>query len=245
MKLLCVPLLLAGGLAAQAPSFEVASIKPYRGDGSSSSIRRTAGQITMQNVSLRKWILYAYGIPDDRDYAISGPSWLPSESFDVAAKWSGGPTREQQQQMLQNLLAERFKLQLHKETRQVAGYALVVAKGGVKIRAEEAGQSTTNGRPGRLEATKITMQKFTDLLARATGQPVANETGLNGAFSFTLEWTPDETQKLRAEGESAPAPGGTTLFAALQEQLGLKLEGRKAAVDMLVVDHIERAPTEN
>jgi uncharacterized protein (TIGR03435 family) len=245
MKLFCVAALFAAVLAAQTPAFEVASIKPNRSGSGDSSIRRTAGQITMENVSLRKWILYAYGIPDDRDYAISGPSWLQSESFDMAAKWVGEPSREQTQMMLQNLLAERFKLQLHKETRPAAGYALVVAKGGPKIKAEEPGQSRTNGRPGHLEATKVTLQKLADVLAKLTGQPVANETGLTGSFSFTLEWTPDETQRFGIAPDSPTAPSGATLFSALQEQLGLKLEGRKTAVEVLVVDRIERTPTEN
>jgi uncharacterized protein (TIGR03435 family) len=244
MKLFCVPVLFSAALLAQTPAFEVASIKPNHSGSGGSSIRRTQGQITMENVSLSKWILYAYNIPDDRDYAISGPSWLQSETFDVAAKWTGEPNRDQQQLMLQNLLADRFKLQLHKQTRQASGYALVVAKGGPKIHAEEPGQNRTNGRPGHLEATKVPLQKFADLLAKLTGQPVANETNLTGAFTFTLEWSPDETQRYRGDPD-APPTGGPTLFSALQDQLGLKLEGRKTAVEVLVVDHIERTPTEN
>jgi uncharacterized protein (TIGR03435 family) len=241
MKVFCVPALLAAALGAQ--TLEVASIKSNRSGSSGSSIRQSKGQITMENVSLRKWILFSYGIPDDRDYAISGPSWLPTESFDVAAKWAGEPTRQQQLLMLQNLLAERFKLQLHKENRQTSGYALVVAKGGLKIRAEEPGQNGTNGRPGHLDVTKTTLQKLTDLLSKITGQPVVNETSTPGAFTFALEWSPDETQRQR--DPDAPPTSGPTLFSALQDQLGLKLEGRKTAVEVLVVDRMERTPTEN
>lgn len=243
MKLICVAALASAALA-QTPAFEVASVKSNRSGSSSSSIRRSPGQITMENVSLRKWILYAYGIPDDRDYAVAGPSWLPSETFDVAAKFPGDASREQTQLMLQNLLAERFKLRLHKQTRQVSAYALVVAKSGLKIKPDEPGANRTNGMPGHLEATKITLQKLADLLSKTMGQPVANETGAGGAFSFTLEWSPDETQRYQGAPDSVPQ-GGPTLFSALQDQLGLKLEGRKTSVEVLVVDHIERTPTGN
>jgi len=88
------------------------------------------------------------------------------------------------------------------------------------------------------------MQKLCDLFARMVGQPVTNETGLAGVFSFTLDWAPDETQKLGAP-EDGPPPSGASLFAAVQEQLGLRLEGRKGPVDVLVVDRMEKSPTEN
>jgi uncharacterized protein (TIGR03435 family) len=244
MKLLCAPLLLCLALSAQTPSFEVASIKPNRTADGSSSTRRGLGQVTMENVSLKKMTLMAYGIPDDREYALSGPDWLTSERFNVLAKYPADTPDAQVRAMLQNMLADRFKLALHKETRQLPTYALVLAKGGSKLKLAEGGDSRTNGRPGRLEATKTTVQKLADLLARMMGCPVLNETGLTGAFNFTLEWTPDETIRLGAE-PPPPSAGGPSIFSALQEQLGLKLEGRKGPVDVLVVDRVERAPTEN
>jgi uncharacterized protein (TIGR03435 family) len=97
-----------------------------------------------------------------------------------------------------------------------------------------------------LDASKITMQKLADLLARMTGQPVLDSTGLTGVFDFKLEWSPDETQKLLPQGETAPVAGsGPSIFSALQDQLGLKLESRKGPVEVLVVDRVERAPSEN
>jgi len=243
MKLFCVAAV-AAALFAQTPSFEAASIKPNRSSDGPSSSRVTGAQLNMENVSLRKMTLMAYGIPDDRTYALSGPDWLGDERFDIVARYPGGTPAEQVRLMLQNLLAERFKLALHRETRQLPAYALVVAKGGPRIQPVEPGQGATNGRPGRLEATKITMQKLCDLFAKMVGMPVGNETGLSGAYSFTLEWTPDETTRVDPDSPAAPS-GKPSLFAALQEQLGLKLEGRKGPVEVLVVDHIERTPTEN
>ncbi len=246
MKLLWIPLSLALALPAQTTSFEVAAIKPNRSGGGGSSIRAGKGQIGMENVSLRKLTLFAYGIPDDREYALSGPDWLGTERFDILAKFPADTPLDQVRVMLRTMLAERFKLALHRETRMLPAYELVVAKGGPRIQPAEPGQNGTSGRPGRLEATKITMQKLCDLLVRMVGQPVHDATGLNGVYTFTLEWTPDETQKPAGPDEGAASnASGTTLFAALQEQLGLKLQGRKAPAEILVVDRMEKIPTEN
>jgi len=205
--LLFFPLALT--LTAQTLTFDVASIKPNRSDNTRSSMRGSEGRITMENVSLRKAILAAYGIPDDREYMLAGPDWLGSERFDIQATFPPATGQEQMRQMMQTLLRDRFKLALHRETKQLPMYALVVAKGGPKIHAVEDGQGRTSSRVGQLEASKITMQKLADLLARMTGQPVIDSTGLTGAFDFKLEWSPDETQKLLPQGErrQRPDPG--------------------------------------
>jgi uncharacterized protein (TIGR03435 family) len=230
----------------QTAAFEVASVKPNKSGGAGSSIRLTKGQVSMENVSLKKLTLWAYGIPDDREYALAGPDWLTSERFDILARFPGDTDPSQVRQMAQALLAERFKLVLHRETRQLPAYSLVLAKGGPKTHAVDPGQSSTSGRPGHLEATKISMRKLADLFARMVGFPVTDATGLEGVFTFALDWTPDETQRLTVPDESAaPNQPGPSIFAALQEQLGLKLEGRKAPVEILVVDRMERVPTEN
>jgi uncharacterized protein (TIGR03435 family) len=246
MKLFCVPLILVPWVGAQTPRFEVASIKPNRSDSLRSSSRRSPGQIQMENVSLRKGILIAYGIPDDREFALIGPPWLTTERFDIIAKCPSDTPPEQVLEMLQNLYAERFHLVLHRETRQMPTYSLVVAKAGAKFQPVEDGSQSTSGRPGHLEATSITMDKLANLLSRMTGQPVVNETGLTGVFTFTLEWTPDETQRSEGSREAETHNvGGPSLFSALQEQLGLKLEGKKAPAEVLIVDRVERTPTEN
>jgi uncharacterized protein (TIGR03435 family) len=223
---------------AQAPTFEVATIKPNRTGGGVSSMRITPGRVTMENVTLKKVTLAAYDIPDDREYALAGPDLLTSEHFDIQASFPPDTPPAQVRAMMQTLLADRFKLALHRETRQLPMYALTVAKNGPKIQPVEDGSAKTSGRPGHFEATKVTMQHFADLIARLMGQQVVDQTGLKGVFDFTLEWSPDEMRT----GESAPGP---SLFTALQEQLGLKLEAKKGPVEVLVVDHIEKAPTEN
>jgi uncharacterized protein (TIGR03435 family) len=229
-------MLCAVAIAASAQMFEVASIKPNHAGPGSSGIRVTAGRVAMENVSLKKVTLWAYGIPDDREYALVGPDWLTSELFDIQASFPAEAQPQQVRLMTQSLLADRFKLALHPETRQLPFYALTVAKTGPKIRRVEDGQTRTSGRPGRFQATKISMHKFADLISNFMKLQVVDETGVEGVFDFTLEWSPDE---MNPGSESA----GASLFTALQEQLGLKLEGRKGPVDVLVVDHMEKAPT--
>lgn len=246
MKLLCVSFLFAWTAVAQPASFEAASIKPNRSGSGSSSTHRSRGQITMENVTVRKMTLMAYGIPDDREYALAGPDWLGGDRFDVVARHPGDSTPEQLRAMLQDFLAVRFHLALHREMRQLPQYVLVVAKGGPKIQPVTGpGGSDTRSAAGRLEASRITIQHLADLFARFLGQPVVNETGLQGVYSFTLEWSPDETVRMGPGPETAASSTGPSLFSALQEQLGLKLEGRKGPVEVLVVDHIDRTPTEN
>jgi uncharacterized protein (TIGR03435 family) len=246
MKTLLSLSIVALAASAQTPTFEVASIKPNRSLGGMSSIHLSKGRVSMENVSLKKVILNAYGIPDDREYTIDGPRWLTTEHFDIDAIFPGDTPLPQVRQMMQTLLAERFKLVLHRETRQLTMYSLVIAKDGLKIHPEEDGQGRTSSGPGRLEATKIPMQRLADLLAHSVGSPVIDSTGVKGVFDFTLQWSPDEAPKIAAaDGNAAAVVAGPSIFTALQEQLGLKLMSEKGPVEILVVDHIEKAPTEN
>jgi uncharacterized protein (TIGR03435 family) len=228
---------------AQTPTFEVAAIKPNRTMEGPSSIRLSKGLVQMENVSLKKVMLNAWGIPDDRDYMIDGPAWLTTEHFDINARFAADTAVPQVRQMLQGLLAERFKLALHRETRQLPIYTLTVAKSGLKIQAVADGQSRTSGAPGRLEAARTTMQKLADLLARMAGTPVVDATGMKSVYDFVLEWSPDES--LRTPATDGSGNGGPSIFTALEEQLGLKLTGSKGPVEVLVVDHVERVPTGN
>jgi uncharacterized protein (TIGR03435 family) len=246
MKTLLLLSIVALTASAQTPAFEVASIKPNRSLGGMSSIHLSKGRVSMENVSLRKVMLNAYGIPDDREYTIDGSGSLTTERFDINATFPGDTPLPQVRQMMQTLLAERFKLVLHRETRQLPMYSLVIAKNGLKIHPAEDGQGRTSSGPGRLEATKITMQRLADLLAHSVGLPVIDSTGVKGVFDFTLQWSPDEAPKIvAADGNEAAGVAGPSIFTALQEQLGLKLMSEKRPVEILVVDHIEKAPTEN
>jgi uncharacterized protein (TIGR03435 family) len=232
--------MLAIAVAMQAQTFEVASIKPNESEGGPSSIRVTKGLIAIENATLRKTVLWAYGIPDDREYALVGPGWLGTERFNIQARFPENTTDPQVHLMMQALLAERFKLALHRETKQLPTYALVVDKSGAKIQPVADGQPSTTGRSGRVQATKVSMQHFADLLGRYLGQPVTDSTGLTGVFDFTLEWSPGPTEDPTAAGANGPS-----LFTALEEQLGLKLDSRKAPFEVLVVDRMEKLPTGN
>ena len=242
MKTILLLLLIASAAYAQSPTFDAASIKPNRSGAGGSSIRASKGLITIENASLKKILFAAYSIPEDRDYMLSGPDWLTTEHFDIQARFPADTALPQMQQMMQALLADRFKLTLHRETRQLPTYALVVAKDGPRIQPVDDGQPKTTGSPGRLEATRIPMQKFADLLGHTLGEPVTDATALHGVFTFTLEWSPSPTQP---DAAPADASTGPSIFTALQEQLGLKLESKKGPVEILVIDHMEKLPTEN
>src|SRR3569833_1063056 len=134
MKRTCSLLLLAGCAFAQTSSFDAASIKPDNSGPGPSSMRVTPGHVSMQNVSLKKILLNAYNIPDDREYAVIGPDWLGNEHFDMEAAFPPATQIPQLRLMMQAFLAERFKMTAHKETRQLPNYALVAARGGAKIK---------------------------------------------------------------------------------------------------------------
>jgi uncharacterized protein (TIGR03435 family) len=235
-------LLLAAVSSAQSrPEFEVASIKPNKSEGGPSSIRAIKGEVILENSSLRKIIAAAYGIGEDRDYALAAPDWLRFEKFDIVAKVPPEASREQMMLMLQSLLADRFKVKLHRESRELSTYVLVVGSSGAKLKESAPG---TPGQismgPGHITGRAAPMQALVDHLSNAAlqlGRPVLDQTGLRGNYDFTLEWTPDNLP-----------PGDTqapSLFTAVQEQMGLKLESRKGPVEIIVVDSAEKTPTEN
>ena len=227
-------------------AFEVASVKrasPPAGGRIGSSMRLDPGRLTCSNVSLHKLMVESYGV---KDYQVSGPDWLNTEIYDITATLPPGATGDDVRVMIQSLLADRFKLTFHRESKELPVYALVVGKGGSKLQEVEFGRGSTSGSPGHLEATRIAIRNLTEFLSRQTGRPVLDMTGLKGFYNFTLNFTPEAAP-------SAPSPEtpivesavGPSLFTAVQEQLGLKLEPRKTPVEILVVDHAEKVPTEN
>ncbi len=230
---------------AQTTTFDAVSIRPTKVEGGANSIRATTGRISMSNVNARKVILNAYGILDDREYAIIGPDWLGTERFDIEATYPPDTPVAKLLEMLQAMLKERFQMALHRETRQLPMYSLVIAKGGPKIHAVTDGQGRTSGRPGHLELTKTTMRKFADLIGRQAGVPVTDATGLEGVFDFTLEWSPSAGMRVEPSDVAPHTGEGPSIFTAIQEQLGLKLESVKGPVEVLVIDKMERTPTAN
>ena len=234
-----------------APAFEVASVKQNRsGSGSSSSgfTRHPGGGyvgFAATNSSLQKCIKWAYGV---EAYQISGPAWLDEDRYDVVAKASSSVSGKQIALMLRALLEERFNLKLHIETKQLAVYALVVGRNGPKLREVKAGPGhITEGR-GLLSGQKTTMSQLAETLSRVMDRPVLNKTELRVSFDFTLKWTADDSQPVPRPGEGQLPNSGTSrpsIFTAMQQQLGLKLEARKSGVDVLVVDQAQKVPTEN
>lgn len=216
-------------------AFEVASIKPSNSQDTGYGTHTREGRIWMDNIPLKELIKMAY---DVKDFTLSGPSWLDSMRFDIVAKPPAGASRRQMPEMLQAMLVERFKLQTHRESKEVPAYALVVAKGGAKVKAG-ALFGSTDAESGRtnIDAKHMPMAQFAEWLSTRLDRPVVDQTELKGFFDLKVKWTPDDQ---RIDADSGPS-----VFTALEEQLGLKLQARKLAVDILVVDHAERAPTEN
>jgi uncharacterized protein (TIGR03435 family) len=172
-----------------------------------------------------------------REYQVTGPDWLGSDKFDIVAKFPQHSGDSQAGPRLQKLLADRFKLAFHRESKEMPVYALVVAKNGPKIKAvEDNGDHNTNNEGGHMTGKGITMTRFAEFLSRQMDRPVVDLTEMQGVFNVTLDWTPEKA------GDDAVGP---TLLTALQQQLGLKLQPQKAPVEVIVVDHAERVPVEN
>jgi len=229
------------------PAFEVASIKPSPQLMNWSGFQPSrGGRFEASHATLRAMVSYAY---DVRDFYVSGgPGWAGSDRFEIVAKADGNATPAQMRAMLRTLLEERFKLAVHRETKDAAVYNLVISKGQPKLE-EAAGEGFLKfvGR-GQVDAHGLKMSGLAGYLQTLLGQVVLDKTGLNASYNFKLAWTPDETQTGRAGAGPAPAgpanESGPSVFTALQEQLGLKLEASKGPVETMVIDHAEM-PSEN
>ena len=251
--------------AQTAPiQFEVASIKPSApaaGGQLRVGVRiAPGGRLEAQSVSTRMLMAIAFGVKDHE--IIGGPGWLDADRFDISAKpdaasISGSITQEQMRLMLQALLADRFKLATHPDTKEATVYAIVPGKNGAKVPESESTADAPNRQMrmgnGQLNATGMPMQFLAESLSRILGRTVVDKSGLTGLRDFKLQWAPDESTSIHMPG--LPPPGGAeaappsdskgpTLFAALEEQLGLKLNTEKGQVTYIVIDHIEK-PTEN
>jgi uncharacterized protein (TIGR03435 family) len=192
-------------------SFEVAAIKPSTTEPGHTSWHSHNERLTMDNLTLKELIMAAYSV---REYQISGgPNWLNADRYHVDAKAEEKASDEQFMSMLQTLLAERFQLAFQREPKELTAYALVVAKGGLKIHPVEGEGSSSNSRNGKLTAKHLSMGKLAEILSRQMGRPVVDETHVAGGFDFTLEWA-NERQRAAAE---AGANEGPTIFTALPE----------------------------
>lgn len=246
--------------AAPTPTFDVASIHLSSATDDHHHIYNDVHQSQFHtvNLSLRDLIQFACALP--KSQILGGPDWLDSAVYDIDAR--SGPTvdaqlhalssdaaAQQKRLMVQALLADRFALVAHNETRQLPVFALVLAKGGPKFKPSDAdGTSigTTTGTAGsriHVQGSDDTIGLLARELAQSLGRVVLNQTGLTGCYDLTLRWTPDDRPTPMVNGAPDPsAPPG--LFTAIEEQLGLKLESTRGPVPVLVIDHVDR-PTEN
>lgn len=239
-------LLLAAALRAQAPTFDVASVKPSPpGAGDLININLGSlnhGVVTLGNTTLSECIRYAYGLVSEDQ--IDGPDWIRDCSLrvDITAKTAPDATVEQVRPMMQSLLAARFHMQLHHEPKPVRHFEITIARGGPRL-TTSAGQSEqrrVDYRAGRLFYDHLPMRTLAVLLSRQLKQPVLDLTNLDGAYDIRLEWMPDEAPP--KEDGAAPPPD---IYHAIEQQLGLRLEPKRTPIDVLVIDHADKVPVAN
>jgi uncharacterized protein (TIGR03435 family) len=252
-------------------TFEVASVKPSPPDTRGAMIRfLPGGGLRVSGVTLKMLIAQAYNV---RDFQISGgPSWIASDRFDINARpeaseagQSATPdlgkmtdeqrktVTEQMSERLRALLAERFQLVVRHENKEQQVYALVVAKNGPKLHESTEGMGRMRMAPGSLTGDGVALGMLATTLSNQLGRPVVDKTGLTGKYDLELKWTPDPGQRAAGPiGDPPPGvqlppppdPNGPSVFTAVTEQLGLRLESQKAPVDSLVIERVEK-PSEN
>ena len=232
------------------PAFEVASVKPGK-PGTPGFIGPAPGgqRFTATNASVRMLIIMAYNITDRQ--VSGGPGWIASEGYDIDAKAELPTTREQLYLMLQTLLADRFRLVLRLETREMPVYALAVDKAGSKLKRHESPDGVPpvikSGARGQVVFQNVPLSRLSWFLSTQVGRSVIDKTGLTGNYDFTLEWTRDRPSK---DQDSDPSPvaaadlGGPGIMTAVREQLGLRLESEKGPTEFLTIEHAEK-PAEN
>jgi uncharacterized protein (TIGR03435 family) len=257
---------------AAQPAFEVASVKPNKsGDPGGSFGGRPGGQLIVRNYTLRNMIRNAYGLQYFQ--MVGGPDWIDSDRFDIVAKAADDAPPERLLLMVRALLADRFKLVVHNETREIPIYALVMSRtdgkpgpqlrpaavdcaamaaaaraGGAPVPRAPAGERPICGMqtaPGRMLAGGYALSDVARNLSNFAGRMVVDKTGLAGTFDLDLAWTPDQLpQGPLPPGVPAIDPNGPSIFTAMQEQLGLKLDSQRGPVELLVIDGAEK-PTED
>lgn len=239
--------------ANASPSFEVATIKPAKPDEQGKAFLVRGRRFRTINTTMTEILSFAYGIHAKQ--VIGAPAWFDSDKFDIDAQpdGEGAPNDKQWKGMLQKLIAERCKLTFHHDKRELSVYVLSAGKAGPKLTKSEG---DPNGLPGLfframgdLNVRNATMQDFTGLLQNAVlDRPVVDQTGLAGRYDFTLKWTPDDSQFGGMGAKVPPSTDGgaaaPSLYTAIQEQIGLKLDATKAPADVLVIDHVEK-PSDN
>ena len=236
----------SSGPVDSRPTFEVASVKANISGTGVDRVRNSGGVLLLENLSLRRSIVMAYEVPESQNYLLSGADWLDSENFDVQARYPPDTPDPKFLQMLQRLLEERFKMTLHREPKEFSVLALVRGKAGkeglgIHPAAAPGGAYKFRALGGHATGSSISMSMLAGRLSRpdfGLDRPVVDLTGLTGTYDLTLDWKPDSTQ-------AADSGSDASIFAAIEEQLGLKLEPRKVSLDVLVIDRINKVATGN
>ena len=251
--LLAATLSTVWGQTPAAPAFEAASIKPSAPGKMGGGINTTAARIRVVNSSLKFCIEIAWNV---KDFQVSGGApWMENERYDIEAVAATAFKDGEYRAMLQTLLTDRFGLVTHRETRERSGYALVAARNGAKLPPPEESPEIMFSRTPTgdisFKATSATMSQLASALSSNLGSTIVDRTGIEGKFNVSLQFTPDPaTQPMMSKsGVPLPAPppdaaAGPSIFSALQEKLGLKLEAIKVPVEVIVIDSAKR-PTEN
>jgi uncharacterized protein (TIGR03435 family) len=237
---------LFGQSSPPARAFEVASIKPHQGPLLRMDISTSGLRLNTEGANLFMLIMYAYHL---KNYQVSGTTPLMADDsrYEITAKAEGeaAPTEDEFRQMLQSLLAGRFKLKVHREMREMPVYELMVGKNGPRFKqsAPDASPGAHYHRTGRNNEITIPKATLDDVISAIANsmidRPVLDRTGLTGTFDIKLTYTPD----VKSNRDSEPDPSDINI-TAVQDQLGLKLEAQKAMVEILAVDHVEK-PSEN
>lgn len=242
-------------MAADAPTvFEVATVKINNSGNPGKGFTVRGREVLTLNTTLADLITFAYNI--HLRQIENGPSWMENDRYDVTGRpqAEGTPNDRQIRAMIKNLLADRFKLTVHTDKKELPAYVLAVSDRGHKLTENT---SNPNGLPGlgfqglgKMRVINANMGDFAGVMQGAVlDRPVVDRTGLQGRFDFTLNWTPDESQ-FRGMGVTIPPTANTDpnappgLFTAIQEQLGLKLDRGNAPVDVFVIDRVEK-PSDN
>jgi uncharacterized protein (TIGR03435 family) len=241
-----ITILLLASLTAfgQTPlKFEVATLKHATSDGRPGDIPRnmddSPGHFAMHNVPLRFAIEWAY---DLKDYEVSGPDWIkgPDERYEIVGRAAGAASEADLRKMLQSLLVERVGMKTHRETRELPVYVLIPGKGPAKVKEPAA-----DGAPGLQGGPTVLFHKqpisrMTFMMTRRMDRPVLDMTGLTGIYDYSLD-----ISGLGAFSGPNPPEGSPSIFTAVQNDLGLKLEARKHPIEILVIDAVNKVPTEN
>jgi uncharacterized protein (TIGR03435 family) len=234
----------------QAPAFEVASIRPTEITDGVMSIGPSLnhGKLVINNVPLKRVVAAAFGLSENR---IFGPEWLSAKRFDFAAKAPAGVPDTELKPLLQSLLKDRFRLENHKELREMPIYDLVIAKSGAKMAVYPAEAREPEGidlrqRGGGVRGSRMTMSQFATVISQFAGRPVLDKTGLSERYALILKFAPVPQSGPGARPDlpvpEFPLPD---LFIAIQEQLGLRLQASRANLEVVVIDHIDQMPSEN